>query len=33
MNEFTKANVPVIIEKDLTKIWNIIFSEDFPKDD
>ena len=33
MNEFTKANVPVIIEKDLTKIWKIIFSEDFPEDD
>jgi len=33
MNEFTKANVPVIIEKDLRKIWKIIFSEDFPTDD
>ena len=33
MNEFTKANVPIITEKDLTKIWNIIFSEDFPNND
>jgi len=31
--EFNKANVPVIIEKDLTKIWEIIFSEGFPKED
>ena len=33
MNEFTKANVPIITGKNLTKIWNIIFSEDFPNDD
>ena len=31
--EFNKADVPVIIEKDLTKIWEIIFSEGFPKED
>ena len=31
--EFNKANVPVIIEKDLTEIWEIIFSEGFPKED
>jgi len=31
--EFNKADVPVILEKDLTKIWEIIFSEDFPKED
>jgi len=33
LKEFNKADVPVIIEKDLTKIWQIIFSEDFPKED
>lgn len=33
LREFNKADVPVIIEKDLTKIWEIIFSEGFPKED
>tara|TARA_B100001564_G_scaffold87566_1_gene71155 strand:+ start:7079 stop:7759 length:681 start_codon:yes stop_codon:yes gene_type:complete len=33
INKFTNASVPIIVDKDLTKIWNIIFSEDFPKND
>lgn len=33
INKFTDASVPIIVDKDLTKIWNIIFSEDFPKND
>jgi phosphoserine phosphatase len=30
LNAFKQANVPIVLEKDLRKIWPIIFNEEFP---
>jgi hypothetical protein len=30
LDAFKQANVPIVLEKDLRKIWPIIFNEEFP---